>query len=311
MPRRSLTRFAWLSVAVSLVILGLKLAAYAITGSVGLLSDAVESVVNLAGGLMALAMLAIAARPADEDHAYGHHKAEYFSSGVEGGLILVAAVGIAVAAGRRLFVPRPLESIGEGLLISCVASALNLGTALVLLRAGRRHNSVTLEANARHLLTDVWTSGGVIVGVGLVALTKLYWLDPVVAFLVAANIVRTGLSIVRGSVSGLMDTALPEADLQSVRQILEGYKAAGVRFHALQSRQAGAHKFVSVHVLVPGNWTVHHGHAVAEKIERDIRQVLADSTVFTHLESLDDPASWEGLEWDEPSGNDRPHQAEG
>lgn len=293
MARPSLTRFAWLSVIVAVAILGLKLAAYAITGSVGLLSDAVESLVNLAGGLMALAMLAIAARPADEDHAYGHHKAEYFSSGVEGGLILVAAVGIAVAASRRLFVPQPLEDIGEGLLVSCVASLLNLGTAVVLLRAGRRHNSVTLEANARHLLTDVWTSAGVIVGVGLVALTDLYWLDPVVALLVAANIVRTGLSIMRGAVSGLMDTALPEADLRCVRRILEGYQADGVRFHALQSRQAGAHKFVSLHVLVPGDWTVQRGHAVAERIEADIRHALSDSTVFTHLESLDDPASWE------------------
>jgi cation diffusion facilitator family transporter len=249
--------------------------------------------VNLAGGIMALAMLTIAARPADEDHAYGHGKAEYFSSGVEGGLILVAAVGIVVVAIQRLLAPRPLEEIGLGLAVSIVASLINLGVALLLLRAGRRHNSITLEANAHHLLTDVWTSAGVLAGVALVALTRWYWLDPVVALAVAANIVWTGVRIVRRSVGGLMDVALSAADMAAVRQVLQTYEQSGIQFHALRSRQAGARKFVSTHVLVPGHWTVQRGHELLDQIEADIRRVLPDATVFTHLESLDDPASWE------------------
>jgi len=291
--RQFLTRFAWLSIVAALVTIALKTAAYFITGSVGLLSDAVESLVNLVGGIMALAMLTVAARPADEDHAYGHGKAEYFSSGVEGGLILVAAVSIAVAAVLRLIMPKPLEAVGLGLAVSVVASIVNLGVALLLLRVGRTHNSITLEANARHLLTDVWTSVGVIVGVGLVALTKWLWLDPVVALLVAANIVWTGIQIVRRSIAGLMDIALPAGDMVAVRKVLQTYEQTGIQFHALRSRQSGARKFVSTHVLVPGDWTVQRGHELLDKIEADIRRALPDSVVFTHLESLDDPASWD------------------
>jgi cation diffusion facilitator family transporter len=291
--RSRLTRFAWISIVAALFTLALKAAAYVITGSVGLLSDAVESVVNLAGGVMALCMLSVAARPADEDHAYGHSKAEYFSSGVEGGLILVAAVSIAVAAVLRLLTPRPLQEIGLGLGVSMAATAINLGVALVLLRAGRRHNSITLEADAHHLLTDVWTSVGVLAGVGLVAVTGWNALDPVVALLVATNIVWTGVGIVRRSISGLMDTMLSAEDLAIVRKVLERHTADGVQFHALRTRQAAARKFVSVHVLVPGEWTVQRGHELLERIEADIRRDLPDSTVFTHLESLDDPASWE------------------
>ena len=291
--RPSLTRFAWLSIAAALVTIALKATAYLITGSVGLLSDAVESLVNLVGGIMALAMLTIAARPADEDHAYGHGKAEYFSSGVEGGLILVAAVSIAIAAVQRLLTPKPLEAVGLGLLVSVAASIVNLVVALLILRAGRKHNSITLEANARHLLTDVWTSIGVIVGVGLVVLSNWNWLDPVVALLVAANIVHTGAGIVRRSISGLMDISLSAEDMAAVRKALQTYEQSGVQFHALCSRQAGARKFVSTHVLVPGDWTVQHGHELLDKIEADIRRALPDAVVFTHLESLDDPASWD------------------
>lgn len=293
MPRPSLTRFAWLSIAAALLTIGLKTAAYFITGSVGLLSDAVESLVNLVGGMMALAMLTVAARPADDDHAYGHTKAEYFSSGVEGGLILVAAASIGVAAVMRLISPHPLQAVGLGLLVSVAASVVNLVVALVILRAGRAHNSITLEANAHHLLTDVWTSVGVIAGVGLVALTGWLWLDPVLALLVALNIVWTGTQIVRRSIAGLMDIALPAADMIAVRQILRTYEQTGVQFHALRSRESGARKFVSTHVLVPGAWTVQHGHELLEKIEADIRRALPGAVVFTHLESLDDPASWD------------------
>ena len=293
MNRQFLTRFAWLSIAAALVTIALKTVAWRITGSVGLLSDAIESVVNLIGGFMALAMLTVAARPADEDHAYGHSKAEYFSSGVEGSLILVAAGSIAIAAVRRLLAPQPLEAVGMGLLVSVAASLVNLIVALLILRAGRKHNSITLEANAHHLLTDVWTSVGVVAGVGLVAFTKWNWLDPVVALVVAANIVWTGVGIVRRSIAGLMDMALSAEDMTVVRQVLKTYEQTGIQFHALRSRQSGAKKFVSLHVLVPGDWTVQRGHELLDKIEADIRAVLAEAEVFTHLESLDDPASWD------------------
>ena len=298
MSRKSLTRFAWLSIAAAVVTIGLKSAAYLVTGSVGLYSDALESVVNLVGGMMALAMLTIAARPADDDHAYGHSKAEYFSSGVEGSLILVAAVSIAVTSIQRLFNPQPLEQVGVGLLISAAASLVNLGVALLLLRVGKEEQSITLEANAHHLLTDVWTSVGVLVGVAAVVATKWLWLDPVVALLVAANIVWTGSQIVWRSVSGLMDPALPSADLATIRQVLSTYEKDNLQFHALRTRQAGVRKFVSMHVLVPGAWTVQHGHELLEQIEADVRRALPNSTVFTHLESLDDPASWDDVALD-------------
>ena len=291
--RASLTRFAWLSIGAALLTIGLKTVAYLITGSVGLLSDAVESLVNLIGGIMALAMLTVAARPADEDHAYGHGKAEYFSSGLEGGLILVAAVSIAIAAGMRLITPKPLHEVGFGLAVSVAASVVNLVVALVIMRAGRKHNSITLEANARHLLTDVWTSVGVLAGVGLVVWTGWLWLDPVVALLVAANIIWTGVSIVRRSIGGLMDASISTADLALVRKVFESYESSGVKFHALRTRQSGSRKFISVHVLVPGDWTVQRGHELLECIEADVRNTLSESVVFTHLESLDDPASWE------------------
>lgn len=293
LQRSALTRFAWLSIAAAVLTIVLKTAAWFITGSVGLLSDAVESLVNLIGGFMALAMLTVAARPADEDHAYGHGKAEYFSSGLEGGLILVAAVSIGAAAVLRLLTPKPLEAVGVGLIVSAVASAINLGVALLLLRVGRTHNSITLEANAHHLLTDVWTSVGVIVGVGLVAMTHWLWLDPVVALLVAANIVWTGVGIVRRSVGGLMDVSLSGQDMAAVRKVLQAHEQNGIQFHALRSRQSGARKFVSVHVLVPGAWTVQRGHEFLDQIEAEIRTALPDAVVFTHLESLDDPASWD------------------
>lgn len=290
--RASLTRFAWISIAAAITTIGLKTVAYFLTGSVGLLSDAIESVVNLVGGLMALAMLTIAARPADEDHTYGHSKAEYFSSGVEGTLILAAALSIAFTAVPRLFHPKELEEVGVGLAVSAAASVINLGVALLLLRVGRKNHSITLEANAHHLLTDVWTSVGVLAAVGAVALTDWLWLDPVVALLVAANIVWTGSQIIWRSIAGLMDQALPPADLAAVGRVLDIYRNDQVQFHALLSRQAGARKFVSMHVLVPGGWTVQHGHELLEQIERDIRTALPNSIVFTHLESLDDPASW-------------------
>jgi cation diffusion facilitator family transporter len=293
-----LQRYAWLSIAAAVSTLTLKTAAYFLTGSVGLLSDAAESIVNLAGGVMALAMLTVAARPADEGHSYGHSKAEYFSSGVEGTLILVAALAIAVAAVPRLLVPRPIDQVGAGLIVSAGASVINLAAALVLLRAGRRRHSITLEANARHLLTDVWTSAGVIAGVGAVSATGYLRLDPLVALVVAANITWTGGSIVRRSVLGLMDTSLPPGELEAVRAVLDSRAGDGVEYHALRTRQSGARRFVSFHVLVPGTWTVSRGHHLLEEIEAGVRAAVPDATVFTHLEPLDDPASWEDVQLD-------------
>ena len=302
MSAPNLGRFAWLSIAAAIATIALKSVAYGLTGSVGLLSDAAESIVNLVGAVVALAMLTVAARPADEDHAYGHNKAEYFSSGVEGTLILVAAVSIAVAAVLRLLTPRPIEQVGLGLAVSVVASLVNLAVALILLRASKTYQSVTLEASAHHLLTDVWTSVGVFLGVAAVAMTGWLRLDPILALGVAANIVWTGTRIVRKSVFGLMDASLPPDELAAVRQALAGHLAEGVEYHALRTRVAGARRFVSLHVLVPGGWTVHRGHAMLEDIEARIREVVPNVTVFTHLESLDDPASWDDQHLDRPPG---------
>jgi len=286
-------RFAALSVAAAVATIALKTAAWALTGSVGLLSDAAESLVNLAGAVMALWMLRIAGRPADEEHAYGHTKAEYFASAFEGALILVAAFGIALAAVWRLLSPQPLERLGVGVLVSLAASLINLIAALVILRAGKRLRSITLEANAHHLLTDVWTSGGVLAGLAIVAVTGWQPLDSLVALAVAANIVRTGVGIVRRSVLGLMDTALPEDERRDLLRAIEPHLTGGVQMHALRTRQSGARRFVSFHVLVPGTWTVHRGHELLERIEADVRRALPAATVFTHLESLDDPRAWD------------------
>ncbi len=287
--RPSLRRFAWLSIAAALTTIGLKTLAYTLTGSVGLLSDALESLVNLAGAMMALAMLTIAARPEDDEHAYGHTKAEYFSSGVEGGLILIAALGIGVTAAQRLLVPKPLEQVGLGLGVSLVASLINLAVALAIRKAGREYHSITLDANARHLMTDVWTSGGVLAGVGAVALTGWERLDPLVALAVAANIVWSGYGIIKESVAGLMDASLPREDLERLHAVLARYGAHGVDYHALRTRRAGARGFVSLHVLVPGSWTVHQGHQEVVRIEEDIRRELPNVWVITHMDARPDP----------------------
>jgi divalent metal cation (Fe/Co/Zn/Cd) transporter len=294
--RYRLTRYAWLSIATALVTIGLKAAAYLITGSVGLLSDALESSVNLVAAVMALVVLTVAAQPPDEEHAYGHTKAEYFSGGLEGGLIIVAAVTIVASAVERLLHPRALQQLDLGLLVSVVAAGLNLVVALVLLRAGREYESAALEADAHHLLTDVWTSAGVVVGVGAVALLGWQPLDPIIAILVAVQIIRAGI----------------------IKAILEQHSQDGVQYHALRTRRSGAQRFVSVHIQVPGAWSVQRGHTLLEEIEGDIRQALPRVSVFTHLEPVEDPVSWEdialnrecqqvrnqeGREWDTPAGD--------
>jgi len=293
--RSSLTRFAWLSIAAAVTTIAMKSIAYLMTGSVGLLSDAVESIVNLLGAIMALGMLTIAARPADEGHSFGHSKAEYFSSVVEGLLILVAAAGIAYTAIERILHPRPLEQVGVGLLVSIGASVVNFVVARILMTAAKKNNSITLEADSQHLMTDVWTSVGVIGGVGLIAVTGWTQLDPVVALIVAVNIVWTGIGLVRRSVDGLMDVALPDHEQKALEVVMEKYRQKKVAFHALRTRQAASRRFISVHMLVPGDWSVHDAHHIAEDFESEVRAVLGDATVTTHLEPIDDEISMDDV----------------
>jgi cation diffusion facilitator family transporter len=298
----SLKRYAWLSIAAALATILLKGWAWWLTGSVGLLSDALESFVNLAGAMMALAMLSLAATPPDENHAHGHGKAEYFSSAFEGFLILLAAIGITYAAIERLLNPQPLEAVGIGLAVSVVASLINLATSQILLGVGRKYKSITLEADAHHLRADVWTSAGVILGVGLVWATGWLWLDPVIAVLVAMNIVWTGWQLLRRSAAGLMDASVSAEDLKAIEDVLDGYRRQGLAFHALRTRQAGARAFVSLHVLVPGAWTVQQGHDWSERIEADIQQALPHTVLITHLEPLEDPRSLADQELDRRLG---------
>ena len=298
MLHASLKRYAWLSIAAALATILLKGWAWWITGSVGLLSDALESFVNLAGAMMALAMLTLAAKPADDNHAHGHGKAEYFSSAFEGFLILIAAVAISYAAIERLLNPQPLEAVGIALAISVVASIINLATSRTLMNVGKKYKSITLEADAHHLMTDVWTSVGVIVGVGLVWLTGWLWLDPVIALLVALNILWTGWQLLQRSAAGLMDVSIPEVELQAIEAILDGYRKHGLKFHALRTRQAGTRAFITVHVLVPGAWTIQHGHDWSERIEADIRLAVTHAHITTHLEPMEDPVSLADQELD-------------
>jgi cation diffusion facilitator family transporter len=292
-PRRRVLRYAWFSIGAALLTIGLKVAAYLVTDSVGMLSDALESLVNLAAALVALVALSVAARPPDEEHAYGHTKAEYFAVGIEGGLVLIAAYSIADAALHRLFAPQAIEQPGLGLAISAVAATINGAVALTLRRAATQLRSVTLAADAHHLLTDVWTTLGVIAGVALVALSGISWLDPLIALLVALQIVRTGIELVRGAALGLMDTAVTTAERERIAGTLQRYtEEHPVAFHALRTRQSGARAFVSLHVLVPDDWTVRAAHTLAEQLEHDLRQAVPGAVVFTHLEPRDDPRSF-------------------
>ncbi len=290
--------YALLSIATALVTIALKLVAWRLTGSVGLLSDAIEGFVNLLAALVALWALTVAKKPADSEHAFGHTKAEYLASGFEGMAIIAAAAAIGAMAVERFFHPRPLTGIGVGLGVSVVASAVNGATAFVLLRAGRRLNSITLRADAWHLLTDVWTSAGVLVGVALVWATGWLVLDPVVALLVAVNIVWTGMKLLRETGHGLLDRALNEEDQKKIDAILDGFRSRGVEFHEVRTRAAGPRHFVQMHVLVPGSWTVQSGHDLLEEVENALVTALPGASVITHLEPLEDPASWDdaGLE---------------
>lgn len=292
-------RYLFASLLAAVLTVGLKLTAYYLTGSVGLLSDGLESIVNLVAATLALGLLWWAEQPPDEGHPYGHAKAEYFSSGAEGALIVLAAVSIGATAIPRLIEPKPLEDLGLGLAISTLASAINLVTALYLLKAARKHHSIALEADARHLLTDVWTSVGVLAGIGLVLLTGWLWLDPAVALVVALHIVWSGLKLVRRSAQGLMDAAMPRAQQEALEKVLERYRSQGIEFHAVRTRRAGARSFISMHVLVPGEWTVQRGHDLLEQLEDEVCAVSPSSiSVLTHLEPIEDPVSFNDQELD-------------
>jgi cation diffusion facilitator family transporter len=300
MGPKSLKHYAWLSVGAALTTILLKGIAWRLTDSVGLLSDAIESFVNLAGALMALGMLSLAARPADDSYVHGHGKAEYFSSAFEGFLIVVAAVWIVTEAVGRLLSPRPIEAVGLGLVVAALATVVNFATGRILIKVGRESRSIALEADGRHLLTDVWTSIGVIAGLGLVWITGWLWLDPIIALLVAANIVWTGWQLMRRSAAGLMDVSLPPSELEPIEAVLDTYRQRGLEFHALRTRQAGTRAFMTLHVLVPGAWTVQQGHDWSELIEADLRRALPGLHVTTHLEPKEDPLSHIDQELDRP-----------
>jgi cation diffusion facilitator family transporter len=289
-----LERYAWLSVGAAIATIGLKALAWWVTGSVGLLSDALESLVNLAAALLALSMLRLAASPPDDNYQYGLSKAEYFSAGIEGALIVVAATGIVWTAVPRLVAPQPLDMPFEGLTLTIAASAINYGVARVLLRAGREHSSITLEADGRHLMTDVWTSAGVIAGVALVYITGWLQLDALIALAVSIHILWAGFGLVRRSVRGLLDPAISAQDQAEVTRLIDEYsRRYGVSFHALRTRQAGARRFVSFHLLVPDAWTVAQAHRLSEEIEARMRAMVPNAAIFTHIEPISDPASYD------------------
>ncbi len=299
MPRfRSPVVYLLLSILAAVVTMGLKFGGYALTGSVGLFSDAAESVVNLVAALVAFWALRMAARPADEDHAYGHTKVEYFSSGIEGALIVFTALLIGWTAIERFLHPQPIEQSGLGISLAIFSAGINGCVAWILQREGRRFRSITLEADGRHLMTDVWTTTGVVLGVLLVSVTHWLFLDPLIALFVAANIIWTGVRLVRISSLGLLDTVILSADQAIIDAILRRYRQEGIDFHALRTRQAGSRRFISMHVIVPGAWTVQQGHDLCETIEREIRRAVTDSTVFTHLEPREDPTSWQDVHLD-------------
>jgi cation diffusion facilitator family transporter len=291
--RSDLTRLVWLSNAAAIATIALKTLAWRLTGSAGFLSDAAESVVNLVAALVALVTIRWATRPPDEDHMYGHEKAEYFSAGVEGALILVAAASIAWFAVGRLLHPVALTDVGVGIAVSAVASLINLAVGLTLIRAGRTHRSITLEADGKHLMTDVWTSVGVILGVAAVWATGWERLDPLIALAVAVNIVIAGATLIRRSSGGLLDRSLPPVEQQAIEAVLERARADSIQFHAVRTRQSGRRSFVSLHVLVPGAWTIQRGHDLSERLESEIREVLPHANVLTHLEPVEDPASFD------------------
>ena len=291
-----LQRYAWMSVAAALATIGLKTWAWQVTGSVGMLSDALESLINLAAALLALSMLRLAASPPDAAHPYGRFKAEYFASGMEGALIVFAAIAIAYEAVPRLADPQPIAAPLLGIAISAVASGVNLACGLLLISAGKRLHSIALEADGHHLMSDVWTSGAIIAGVALVAGTGWHILDPLIAIGVAVHIVFTGFMLMRRSFAGLLDAAIPEAERAEIEKVFAEYrKRYGVEFHALLTRQAGARRFISFHLLVPDAWPVDRAHQLSEEVESRIGSLVPNAILLSHIEPISQPASYDDV----------------
>jgi len=295
-PPDDLSRFAWLSIAAAAVTILLKTLAWRITGSVGLLSDAAESLVNLVAAIIALVALKVSIRPPDKNHPFGHSKAEYFSAGAEGMMIFIAAAVIMYTAVQRFIHPRPIEDVGIGLLVSVLASVVNGLVAWVLLKNGRQRRSMTLIADGKHMLTDVWTSVGVLVGVGLVWLTGWQRLDPIVAFAVGVNILVTGAKLVGQSGTALLDVSLPKEDNEAIRDFLDAHSNDHVKFHAVRTREAGYRRFLEFHMLVPGSWTVKQGHDAMEDLIDEILDEWPEMRVSGHLEPIEDPRSYEDMD---------------
>lgn len=309
--QKSLMLYGWLSIAAALSTIALKSYAYLLTDSVGLLSDALESVINLVAAVIMLVVLHVAAQPPDENHPYGHEKIEYFSSGAEGVMILLAAISIGITAWERLWHPQPLQQLDLGIAISVLASIINLIVAVILIRVGKRHRSITLESDGKHLMTDVWTTIGILLGVGVIFMANSFeeslnfakqfgfkWevLDPIIAIFVALNIVWAGLQLIRRTISGLMDAALTLDEQAEIINVLEEFAATqSITYHAFRTRYSGARRFMSVHILVPGNWSVQRGHDLVEEIEQKINSIFDNIDIDTHLEPIEDPASWQHL----------------
>ncbi len=296
MKQTPLSKFMYLSIAAAIATILLKFYAYHVTGSVGFMSDALESFVNLFAAVFGLVMLHISQRPADEGHEYGHSKAEYFSSAMEGALILIAALSIIRSAIPRLIEPKPLENLNTGLLFSLLASVVNLVVGLTLIKNGKEKRSFLLEADGRHLMTDVWTSAGVIAGIVMVKFTGWLIIDPVIAILVALNILYTGYKLIGRSANGLMDATIPEEDLRKIRVYLDSLQEKQIEYHSLMTRTAGQRKFISLHLLVPGEWTVKQGHDCADDVEETIIGLFDEPvTVSTHIEPVGDPSSMKDI----------------
>ena len=292
-PKKSLAPIVWIYIIASLLTISIKSAAYYITDSVGFMSDAMESFINLAAGIVAFIMLTIAARPPDKEHSFGHDKAEYFSSLIEGVLIVLAAIGISYAAIDRIYHPQPLSELNIGMALSVFATVINLVTARILLYYGRKHNSITLEADSHHLMADVWTTVGIIIGIFLVKLTNWEILDPLMAIFVAISILYTGAKLIIRSTDGLMDSNLSEKELFRIRQILDRYKEQDIIYHALYTRQAASKRFISFHLLVPGDFTVYDAHELTKSIEIELANEFPYSDVFIHLEPINDPEAFD------------------
>jgi cation diffusion facilitator family transporter len=307
--QKSLAAYGWLSFAAAIVTIALKTYAWWLTDSVGLLSDALESLINLVAAIIMIAVLNVSSQPPDDDHAYGHEKIEYFSSGAEGIMILLAAFSIGLTAWERLWHPQPLQALDIGIAISIAASVVNLVVAQILIKVGKRRHSITLEADGKHLMTDVWTTVGILLGIGLIAVADYFqisrdwaqqlglkdWviLDPIIAILVAINIVWAGIHLLQRTASGLLDAALPSEEQAAIIEVLEQFIVSDhITYHALRTRYAGARRFVSVHILVPGSWTVQQGHDLVETIELQLMTLFDHLDIDTHLEPIEDQASW-------------------